>query len=88
MLYTRKIHLIFSDIRNQILDFKIAALDMMTLEWSHIFRRSQINLPFVISFIFLGDIVETNGHIERSYLRLTAMNTNFENLVEIALVST
>ena len=32
---------------------------MMNLEWSYIFPRSRINLPFVVSFIFLGDIGET-----------------------------
>ena len=31
---------------------------MMNFEWSYIFPRSRINLPFVVSFIFLGDIVE------------------------------
>ena len=59
MLYTRKIHPIFSDFQNRIFDFEIAALDMMNFEWSYIFPRSRINLPFVLSFIFLGDIVET-----------------------------
>ena len=59
MLYTRKINPIFSDIQNWIFDFEIAALDMMNFEWSYIFPRSRINLPFVVSFIFLGDIVET-----------------------------
>ena len=59
MLYTRKINQIFSDIQNQIFYFEIAALDMINLEWSYIFPRSRINLLFVVSFIFLGDIVET-----------------------------
>ena len=59
MLYTRKINLIFSDIQNRILDFEVAALDMMNFEWSYIFPRSRINLPFVVSFIFLGDTGET-----------------------------
>ena len=59
MLYTRKINLIFSDIQNRIFDFEVAALDMMYFEWSYIFPRSRINLPFVVSFIFLGDIGET-----------------------------
>ena len=58
MLYTRKINLIFSDIQNKIFDFEVAALDMMNFEWSYIFPRSRINLPFVVSFIFLGDIGE------------------------------
>ena len=59
MLYTRKIILISSDIQNRIFDFEVAALDMMNFEWSYIFPRSRINLPFVVSFIFLGDIGET-----------------------------
>ena len=59
MLYTRKINPIFSDIQNRIFDFEVAALDMMNFEWSYIFPRSRINLSFVVSFIFLGDIGET-----------------------------
>ena len=59
MLYTRKINPIFSDIQNRIFFFEVAALDMMNLEWLYIFPRSRINLPFVISLIFLGDIGET-----------------------------
>ena len=59
MLYTRKINPIFSDIQNRIFDFEVAALDMMHFEWSHIFPQSRITLSFVVSFIFLGDIVET-----------------------------
>ena len=59
MLYTRKINPIFSDTQNRIFDFEVAALDMMNFEWSYIFPRSQINLPFVVSFIFLGDTGET-----------------------------
>ena len=59
MLYTRKINPIFSDIQNPILDFEVAALDMMNFEWSYIFPGSRINLPFVVSSIFLGDIGET-----------------------------
>ena len=59
MLYTRKMNPIFSDIQNQIFDFEVAALDMMNFEWSYIFPRSRINLPFVVFFIFLGDIGET-----------------------------
>ena len=31
---------------------------MMNVEWSDIFPRSRINLPFVVFFIFLGDIGE------------------------------
>ena len=59
ILYTRKINLIFSDFQNRIFDFNIAALDMMNLEWSYIFPRSRIKLPFVVPFILLGVIVET-----------------------------
>ena len=59
MLYTRKINPIFFDIQNRIFDFEVAAPDMMTLEWSYIFPRSRINLSFVVSSIFLGDIGET-----------------------------
>ena len=74
MLYTRKMNPIFSDFQNRIFDFDLAALDMMNLEWSDIFPRSRINLPFVIPFIFLGDIGETKlireatlkGHISGS----------------------
>ena len=32
---------------------------MMNFKWSYIFPQSRINLPFVVSFIFLGDIGET-----------------------------
>ena len=59
MVYTRKINPIFSDIQNRIFGFEVAALDMMNFEWSYIFPQSRINLPFVVSFICLGDIVET-----------------------------
>ena len=59
MLYTRKINPIFSDLRNRIFDFEVAALDMMNLEWSYIFPHSRINLRFVVSCIFLGDIGKT-----------------------------
>ena len=59
ILYTRKINLIFSDFQNRIFDFNIAALDMMNLEWSYIFPRSRINVPFVLPFILLGVIVDT-----------------------------
>ena len=59
MLYTRKSNPILSDIQNQIFDFEVAALDMMNFGWSYIFPRSRINLPFVVSFIFLGNIGET-----------------------------
>ena len=74
MLCTRKINPIFSDIQNRVFDFEVAALDMMNFEWSYIFPRSRMNLPFVVSFIFLGDIGETKllpeatlkGHISGS----------------------
>ena len=59
MLYTRKINLIFSDIQNRIFHSEVAALDMMNLVWFYIFPRSRINLPSVVSFIFLEDIGET-----------------------------
>ena len=59
MLYTRKINAIFSDIQNRNFDFEVAALDMMNSEWSYIFPRARINLSFVVSFIFRGDIGET-----------------------------
>ena len=59
MLYTRKMNPIFSDIQNRMFDFEVAALDMTNFQWSYIFPRSRINLPFVVSFIFLGDIGET-----------------------------
>ena len=59
MLYTHKINPIFSHIQNRIFDFEAAALDMMNFKWSYIFARSRINLPFVVSFIFLGDTGKT-----------------------------
>ena len=59
MFHTRKINPIFSDNQTRIFDAEVAALDMMNFEWSHIFPRSQINLPFVVFFIFLRDIGET-----------------------------
>ena len=58
MLYTRKTNPIFSDIQNRIFDSEVAALNMMKSVWSHIFPGSRINLPLVVSFIFLGDIGE------------------------------
>ena len=59
MLYTRRISLIFSDIQNRIFNFEVAALDMMNFQWSYFFSQSRINLSFVVSFIFLGDIGKT-----------------------------
>ena len=66
--------LFFSDFQNRIFDFDIAALDMTNLEWSYIFPRSRISLPFVVSFVLLGDIGKTKlireatlkGHISGS----------------------
>ena len=74
ILYTRKLNPIFSDFQNRIFDFDIAALDMTNLEWSYIFPRSRISLPFVVSFVLLGDIGKTKlireatlkGHISGS----------------------
>ena len=66
MLYTHKFNPIFSHIQNRIFDFEVAALDMMNFEWSYIFLRSRINLPFVVSFIFIGDIGETKWIREAS----------------------
>ena len=74
MLYTRKINPISSDIQNPIFNFEVAGLGMMHFEWSYIFPQSRIDLPFVVSFIFHGDIGETRlileatlkGHISGS----------------------
>ena len=86
MLYTRKINAIFSDIQNRIFDFEVAALDMMHFEWSYIFPRSRINLPFVVTYIFLGDIGETKlireatlkGHISGSRRGIPILRIGFE----------
>ena len=86
MLYTRKINPIFSDIQNQIFDFEVAALDMMNFEWSYIFPRSRVNLPFVVSFIFLRDIGETKlireatlkDHISASLRGIPILRLGFE----------
>ena len=86
MLYTRKIDPIFSDIQNRIFHFEVAALDMMNFEWSYIFPRSRINLPFVVSFIFLRDIGETklireatlNNHISGSLRRISILRYGLE----------
>ena len=64
----------FQTFRIGFFDFDIAALDMTNLEWSYIFPRSRINLPFVMPFVLLGDIGETKlireatlkGHISGS----------------------
>ena len=58
MSYTRKINPISSDIQYQIFDSEVAALDMMNFERFYILPRLRINLPFVVSFICLGDIGE------------------------------
>ena len=87
MFYTRKINLIFPDLQNRILDFEVAALDVMNFEWSYIFPRSRINLPFVVSFIFLGDIGETKlireatlkGHISSSRRGVTILRYGLES---------
>ena len=49
----------FQTFRIKFFDFEVAALDMKNFEWSYIFPRSRIYFPFVVSFIFLGDRVET-----------------------------
>ena len=82
----------FSDIQNRILDFEVAALDMVNLEWFYICPQSRINLPFAFSFIFLGDIGETKlirettlkNHISGSLRGISI----FEIWAGIALVST
>ena len=87
MLYTRKINPIFSDLQNRISDFEVAALDMINFEWSYIFPRSRINLPFVVSFIFLGDIVETKlireatlkNHTSRSLRGISILRYGLES---------
>ena len=86
MLYTRKINPIFSDIQNQIFDSEVAALGMMYFEWSYIFPRSRINLPFVVSFIFLADIGEIKlireatlkGHISSSRRGIPILRIGWE----------
>ena len=87
MLYTRKINLFYSDIQNRIFDFKVAALDIMHFEWAYIFPRSRINLPFVASFIFLGDIGETklireatlNNHISGSHRKISILRFGLQS---------
>ena len=86
MLFTRKINPIFSDIQNRIFDLEVAALEMMNFEWSYIFPRSRINLPFVVSFIFPGDIGETKlireatlkGHISGSLRGIPILRIGLE----------
>ena len=61
-------------------------MDMMNFEWSYIFPRSRINLPFVIPFIFLGDIGETKlirettlkNHISGSLRGIPVLGLGFE----------
>ena len=87
MLYTGKINLIFSDIQNRIFDFEVAALDTMNFESSYIFPRSRINLRFVASSIFLGDIGETKlireatlkSHISGSLLGISILRYGLES---------
>ena len=86
MLYARKINPIFSDIQNRIFHFEVAALDMMHFEWSYIFPGSRINLSFVVSFIFPGDIGETKlireatlkGHISGPRRGVTTLRYGLE----------
>ena len=87
MLYTRKINPSFSDIQNRIFDFEFAALDTMHFEWSYIFPRSRINLYFVVSFIFHGDMGETklireatlNNHISGSLRGISILRHGLES---------
>ena len=59
---------------------------MMNFERSYIFPRSRINLPFVVSFIFLGDRGETKlireatlkGHISGSRRGVTILRYRLE----------
>ena len=60
---------------------------MMNSEWSYIFPRSRINLPFVVSFIFFGDMGETKlipeatlkGHISDSRRGVTILRYGLES---------
>ena len=60
---------------------------MMNFKWSSIFPRSRINLPFVVSFIFLGDIGETKlireatlkGHISIPLRGVTILRYGLES---------
>ena len=87
MLYTRKTNPIFSDIQNRIFDFENAALAMMNFEGSYIFPRSRINLLFVVSYIFLGDMSEKKlireatlkGHISNSRRGITFLRYGLES---------
>ena len=60
---------------------------MMNFEWSYIFPRSRINLSFVVSFIFLGDIGETKlireatlkNHISGSLRAISSLRYGLES---------
>ena len=60
---------------------------MMHFEWSYIFPRSRINLHFVVSFIFLGDIGKTklireatlNNHISGSLRGISILRHGLES---------
>ena len=60
---------------------------MMNFEWSYIFPRSRINLSFVVSFIFLGNIGETKlireatlkYHISGSLLGVSILRFGLES---------
>ena len=59
---------------------------MINFEWSYIFPRSRINLPFVVSFIFFADIGETKlireatlkGHISGSLRGVSILRYGLE----------
>ena len=76
----------FRTFRIRIIDFDIAALDMMNPLLSYIFPGSRITLPFVMSFILLGDIVETKvireatlkNHISGSRRGITILRIGLE----------
>ena len=87
MLYTRKISPIFSDIQNRISEIEVAALNMMHFGWSYIFPRSQINLPFVVSFIFLGDIGETKSIREATLKNHTSSSLRGISILRYGLES-
>ena len=62
-------------------------MDMMNFEWLYIFPRSRTNLPFVVSFIFLGDIGEAKlireatlkSHIPSSLRGVTILRYGLES---------
>ena len=53
MLYTRKSNPIFSDIQNRIVNFEVAALDMMNFEWSYIFPDHESTFILLSPSLFL-----------------------------------